>query len=422
MTALQGIRVVEITSQSTEFAGKLLGDMGADVVVVEPPGGAPARGFQPFADDEPGLERSLHWWHYHTSKRGVTLDLDSARGQGLFRTLAATADVLLEAEGAGTMAARGIDAATLTAADPALVHTAISPFGRDSTRSDEPVTDLTLLAGGGPVWSCGYDDHDLPPIRGGGFQGYAAGAHYAVMATLTALLHRQRSGAGQIVDVSQHAAANVTTEMASYGWLVAQTTVQRQTGRHAAEQPTAPTQVQAADGRFVNTGVLPRTPKEFRGLLSWLTETGLKDELPEAVFLEMAAERDRIELSKIREDPEVAAMFTAARDAMSLIASQATAKAFFLGAQRAGIPAGVVYAPEEAFEDEHFVARGFQQPLEHPELGRTVRYPGAPYRFEKSTWTLSRRAPQLGEHNREIFAELGVDEPALAELSRDGIV
>ncbi len=416
MTALAGTKVIELASDATAFAGKLLADMGADVVLVEPPGGADARSYPPFLEDEPGPGRSLHWWHFHTSKRGVTLDLESDAGRDLFRRLARDADVLLEGEAAGRLDDLGIGDATLRADDPRLVHAAITAFGQEGERRGEPVTDLTLIAGGGPAWSCGYDDHSLPPIRGGGFQGHNIAGHYAVLSILTALLYRHASGRGQLIDVSQHAAANITTEMASYHWLVQQGTVQRQTGRHAMEFVTQPTQVRCADGRYVCTGVLPRTPREFANLVRWLEDAGLKDELPEAIFLEMAAERDHIDLSLIGQDDEVNAMFSAARDAMSLVAERRSAADFFLGSQRAGIPAGVIYAPEEAYEDEHFVARGFQQELEHEDVGRTVRYPGAPYRFEKTPWALRSRAPHLGEHNDEVFGALGLSPEELGAL------
>ncbi|TNF81083.1 MAG: carnitine dehydratase, partial [Gammaproteobacteria bacterium] len=378
MSALAGIRIIELPGRSTAFAGKLLADMGADSIVVEPPGGAEARSYPPFRNDEPGQEQSLHWWHYYTSRRGIALDLSTDAGREAFLELVAGADVLLSGAD-GVQLPADLDPEQLAAANPKLVQAAVSGFGRNSARRDDPVTDLTILAGSGVAWSCGYDDHELPPIRGGGFQGYNTAAHYAVMAVLTALLYRESSGEGQFIDVSQHAAANITTEMATYTWLVEQGTVQRQTGRHAMTIPSAETQAQTADGRYVNTGVLPRTPREFKGLLDWVDELNLRDEFPEAVFLEMAAGRDSLDRSKMAEDEEVVAMFMAARDAMGLIAKRLSAKQFFLGAQRAGIPAGVVYSPEEAFEDEHFVARGFQQTLEHPELGERFRYPGAPY-------------------------------------------
>jgi crotonobetainyl-CoA:carnitine CoA-transferase CaiB-like acyl-CoA transferase len=101
-------------------------------------------------------------------------------------------------------------------------------------------------------------------VRGGGNQAYQTGAHYAVAALLVAVLEREHSGRGQWIDVDIHAACNVTTEIASYEWLVARQTVQRQTGRHATSVPSSATQVRCADGRYANTGLLPRTGEDFR--------------------------------------------------------------------------------------------------------------------------------------------------------------
>ena len=406
MSALTGVRVIELANDPIAWAGKLLADMGADVILVEPPGGARARGYGPFLDDEPGDDRSLYWWHYHTSKRSVTLDLDDPGDADRFRALLGTADVLLEAEPRHRLAALGLDYDDLTAIRADIVHVSVTPYGRNDPKSDRPFTDLTVMAAGGPVWSCGYDDHSLPPVRGPQ-QGYHTASHFAVLSTLTALLRRGVSGEGQFIDVSMHAACNVTTEAASYSWLVARQTVERQTGRHAATNPSSETQQRCADGRHANTGVPPRTPDEFGRLLKWLRETGLEDELPEAVFLEMGAEWDGpFDLARIGRDDAVTAIFGAGREAMKLIASRLPAQDFFVGCQRAGLAAGAVNAPEEAFEDEHFKARGIQVEVEHEDLGRTVRYPGAPYRMTGSPWRISRRAPRLGEHNDEVLGGL----------------
>ena len=156
----------------------------------------------------------------------------------------------------------------------------VTPFGRTGTRAHEPATDLTLLAGGGPVWSCGYDDHTLPPVRGGGNQAFHIGSTYAVMAALTAVLARDVTGRGQHVDVSMHAACNVTTEAGTYEWLVAQETVVRQTGRHALPMMTMPTQMLCADGRYVTTGFPPRSQRDFEALVDWVDELGFRDESP----------------------------------------------------------------------------------------------------------------------------------------------
>ncbi|MGE0385979.1 MAG: CaiB/BaiF CoA transferase family protein [Gammaproteobacteria bacterium] len=407
MSALEGIRVIELASERIAFAGKLMGDMGADVILVEPPGGDPARGYAPFVDDVPGPDRSLYWLHYNTSKRSVVLDLDAPADRERFRGLVAGADVLIESEPVRRLATLGLDHADLAPRAPGLVHAAVTPYGRSDPDSDLPCTDLTLMAGAGPVWSCGYDDHALPPIRGGGNQAWHTASHNAVMAVLTALLHRQMGGSGQFIDVSIHAALNVCTEAASFSWLVAGETVQRQTGRHAAAVPTGPTQIRCADGRYVNTGVPPRFAVEFQRLLAWLEKLGLIEAFPETVFLQMGADWEGpFDLTKIGIDDTITAIFAAGREALILIASRVTAYDFFIGCQEAGLTSGVIYAPEEAFEDVHFRARGMQVEVAHPEFGRTLRYPGAPYALHGSPWRIQRRAPRLGEHDGEILGSL----------------
>ena len=136
----------------------------------------------------------------------------------------------------------------LRAANERLIWVSVTPFGSEGTRAHEPATDLTLLAGGGPAWSCGYDDHTLPPVRGGGNQAFHIGSTWAVMGALTAVLARDVTGRGQHVDVSMHAACNVTTEMGTYGYLAGHETVLRQTGRHAMPTISMPTQMRCADG------------------------------------------------------------------------------------------------------------------------------------------------------------------------------
>ncbi len=212
---MHGLRVIELCEEIGEFAGKLLADMGADVIKVEPPGGSRTRSYAPFLDDVPHPDRSLFFWHYNTSKRSVALDLDGEEGREAFRKLVAGADVLVEDRAPGWLAERGLDYDDLRGDNPGLIHCAITPFGRSGPRAGDPATDLTILAGGGPVWSCGYDDHSIPPVRGGGNQGYQTGCHWALISILTAVLYRDGGGDGQFIDVNLHAASNVTTEAGS---------------------------------------------------------------------------------------------------------------------------------------------------------------------------------------------------------------
>ncbi|MCA3711915.1 MAG: CoA transferase [Phenylobacterium sp.] len=407
MSALSGFRVIELSSERGAYAGKLLADSGADVILVEPPGGDPTRNYPPFLDDQPGPDRSLWWWHYNTSKRGVMLDLDAAEDQARFKALAASADIIIESEPAGRLASLGLDYEDLKAVRPDLIFVSLTPFGRESINAGVPATDLTLMAGAGPVWSTGYDDHTLPPVRPGVGQAYHTGCHFAAMSALTALFHRLTTGEGQFIDVSLHAASNLATESATYCWILAGLTVQRQTGRHAAPGVTSPTQIQCKDGRWVNAGGVLRQPQEFRTVHAWLHELGLLADFPGADHLERAAARDTaLTLDLDGVDPDVTAMFSAGRQAIARIASAVTAYEYFIGFQQRGIPVGIIYSPEEAFEDEHFKARGFQVPVLHEDLGRTFRYPGAPYLFSASPWSISRRAPRLGEHDVDIFGAL----------------
>lgn len=406
---LEGIRVVELASEHAAFAGKLLAELGAEVVVVEPPEGHPSRHFEPFVDDVADIEGSLWWWHYNASKLGVTIDLDAE--PGAFADLVGSADVVLEGERPGRLRDLGIDSSSLRAANERLVWLSVTPFGTDNPRATEVATDLTVVAGGGAAWSCGYDDHTLPPVRGGGNQGYQTACVWAVMGTMTALLHRTASGRGQHVDVSMHAAMNVTTEAATYEWLVAGRTVQRQTGRHAAVQPTMASIVTGADGRDVTSAFPPRSPQEFRTVLDWLDELGLRDEFDQSVLLEIGAQGSGIHLSDIGRDAEATAIYGAGRESLKLIATRLPAYQFFVAAQERGLSCGVVLAPEEVMEDPHFVERGFPVEVFHEARGRDVVYPGAPFIAHGSPWNLRGHAPRLGEHNAQVLGHAIEQDP-----------
>src|SRR3954447_16598676 len=402
---LAGLRVVELASDFAALAGKMLGDLGAEVVVVEPPGGHGSRRYGPFVDDRPDPEGSLWWWYYNTSKLGVVLDVDTDDGRDKFRTLAATADIVLEAEPPGRMAALRIDEPHVRAATPGLVWVSVTPFGRDGPRRDEPVTDLTLLAGGGPVWMCGYDDHTVPPVRGGGNQAVHPASLWALMGAMTALLHRDNTAEGQLIDVNMHAAANVTTEAGSYTWLVAEGTVFRQTGRHASTVMTTESLVECGDGRYVHTGFPPRYQRDFTVIMEWLATMGLDEEFEDTVFLQIGSEKG-VSWADLGVDPVATEVFRAGRDAQALIARHLSADDFFIAAQERGLACGAIYSPEEALQSPHFAARGFPVEVEHEDLGRSVVYPGAPFLMPESPWRIACRAPHIGEHDEAVLGPL----------------
>lgn len=402
---LDGLSVLEIASDRAAYAGKLLGDLGADVVVVEPPGGHASRWYGPFLDDEPDPDKCLWWWNYNTSKRSVVLDLDTEAGRASFRQLALNADIVLEAEDPGLLESFSVDHIQIRAEKPELIWVSVTPFGRQCAEFQEPTTDLTLLAGGGAVWNCGYDDHSLPPVRPSGNHAQHTASAFAVLGTLTAVLHRDLTGAGQHVDVSMHAAINVSTEVSSIDWLFARSTLQRQTGRHASARPTMGIQVPAADGGFITTPLALTSADNFRAALEWLRELELEDEHPEAFFLQMGIDRGGVSLRSLGVDAEATEIYRAGREALNLIASRLPAREVFVEAQRRGITCGIVYSPDEALQDEHFRVREYPIVVDHPELGRSFTYPGLPFTGPEIPRRLQ-RAPLVGEHTDEVLGVL----------------
>jgi benzylsuccinate CoA-transferase BbsE subunit len=167
--------------------------------------------------------------------------------------------------------------------------------------------------------------------------------------------------------------------------------------------PTIPSQMQCADGRYVTTGFPPRHLREFTALIDWLDELGLREEFPDSVLLDLGVERGGVTLAEVTRDEVAQQVFGAGREALCFIAERISAEQFFLGGQTRGLACGVVASPDEAFESEHFRVRGFQVEVEHEDLGRTFRYPGAPFVAPTAPWRISRRAPHVGEHNAEIF-------------------
>jgi crotonobetainyl-CoA:carnitine CoA-transferase CaiB-like acyl-CoA transferase len=402
---LEGLSVLEIASDRAAYAGKLLGDLGADVIVVEPPGGHASRRYGPFVDDEPDPDRCLWWWNYNTSKRSVVLDLDTEAGRTALRSLAGKADILLEAEDPGTLESLGLDHPQVRAEHPELIWVSVTPFGRQCAEFHEPTTDLTLLAGAGTAWACGYDDHSQPPIRPSGNHAHHTASAFALLGTLTAVVHRDVSGSGQHVDISMHAAVNVSTEVSTVDWLFVQSTLQRQTGRHASAHPTMEIQVAAGDGCYVTTPLALTSANNFRAALEWLRELELDAEFPEAFFLQMGIDRGGVSMKQLGVDAEVTAIYGAGREALYLIASKFSARDFFVEAQRRGIACGVVFSPEEALHDEHFQAREYPIAVEHAELGRSITYPGIPFTGTEIPATI-RRAPLVGEHTDEVLGAI----------------
>jgi crotonobetainyl-CoA:carnitine CoA-transferase CaiB-like acyl-CoA transferase len=390
--AFRDLRVVELADDPAgEFAGKLLADLGADVVKIEPPSGVSARRVGPYAAGRGGdPDASLNFWSYNTSKRSVVLGTtpDDLRARA---ELIATADVLITTWTPSQLTARGLDFDNLLAERPELVIVSVTPFGLTGPWAEYHSSDLVALAAGGLLNLCGYDDHSIPPIRPGGNQGYMVAASFAHCGVLLALIERQRSGRGQLVDVSMHEAIAVSGELANPYWFYPKALVQRQTARHAQPVPTQPATFKCADGTWVYFALILSDPKAWTATVEWMSDVGLAADLAEDKYADY--EFRQREFAHIQDLLEV---FFLVQDAATV----------YREGQRRGLPIGPMLALEDLPADEHLSAREFFVPVYLPtDEGRTAQFPGSPYRFSEFT-AQPGRPPRLGEHTAEVLGEL----------------
>lgn len=417
---LAGLRVIEVGGELSQWAGKLLADMGADVIKVEPPAGDAARRVGPFAADIPGPDRSLFFWASNTSKRGVTLDLSHPDGPPLLRRLLGSADVFVESLSPQGPPPAGIDSEELVRHHPQLIVASVTPFGRTGPWRDFVATDLTQIALGGPMASCGYDQEDVadaPPIRPDGHHAAAMAGVYAANAIMAALLVREAGGNGQFIDISTHEACAATTEGAFPQWEYLGQLVQRQTGRHASPVYTPPWQHRCTDGRYVNLmgGGIPRNPTSWRPLIRWMVEQGLAGDLEDPRYEQTMY----VPVAERRGNPDVAYVV----ETLHAFVRALPAEQIYRGGQAARLPYGFIRSPEENLSDPHWADRGFFVDLEHPQTGARYPYPGAPYRFTRTPGGPRHRAPLLGEHNVAVYCgELGLSRDDLRRLFEAGAI
>ena len=270
-----GLRVIELSEDPAgDYTGRLLAEMGAQVIKLEPPEGSSARAIGPFAGGEAGPEASLNFRFYNSNKKSVVADLRTPAGIALLRDLCRGADVFISTLQPAALRAIDLDLDVLRADNPRLIVLSVTAFGLTGPWADYLSSDLVALAAGGPLNSCGYDDHSIPPIRPGGNQAYHSAASFAHIGVLLALLERQRSGEGQLVDVSMHEACAVNIELANPYWFYPRVNVQRQTCRHAQPSPTQSALFRSADDRFVYFALILSDPKAWASTVAWMDEKG----------------------------------------------------------------------------------------------------------------------------------------------------
>ena len=385
--ALEGIRIIEIGDQLTQYAGKLLADMGAEVIKVEPPEGVNARRVGPFMKDRPDPDASLYFWHYNTSKKSLVVNMEKPDELSALAALCRCADVILEGNPPGKLENYHLDYTSLHTYHPRLIYCSVTPVGQNGPWKNYSGSDLVHLALGGVMSVTGYDDiDDAPPIAPTGGQSYHLAGYFAASAIVAALVHREMQDApGQFIDISVHESVAVSTEMSLPFWEYQQAHVHRQTGRHALPSSSCRWNLKCRDDRYILCLNTYLSPKRWEQLVAWLAAHNLEQDLCDPRYFD-----DLFRAKNMQHVVDVLAAFCLQFDADEI----------YHYAQSIGLPWAPVRAPEEMLNDPHIAGdrKAFVE-VPHSELGITVTYPGAPYKFSKTPWAINQRPPVLGEHN-----------------------
>jgi crotonobetainyl-CoA:carnitine CoA-transferase CaiB-like acyl-CoA transferase len=399
---LAGIRVVEVADETAEYVGLVLAGLGAEVVKVELAEGGPTRRIGPFLDDAPHPERSLHFWAYNRGKRSVVLDGDPATRTRQMLALIGGADVLLDSTRGALSRDLGLAPGEITRRFPALVHARMTPFGDTGPWKDFQASDLVHLALGGVMMNCGYDPapgqrYDTPPIAPQLWHAYHIAGEQLALGIVAALLHRLHTGEGQDVSCAIHEAVSKNTELDVMSWVMQRAPLFRQTCRHAVAHPTqVPNTGHTKDGRWCTShGVSAR---DQANLVPFLERYGMQADLQRP--------DDSADL-RARNVPGSAAADESKAHVLEIIQRFIRAHTYenlpWREAQEAGLLWAPLRKPHENATDEHWLARGSFADIEHPELGRSFRYPVSKWLSDRTAWQTGRRAPLLGEDTRAVL-------------------
>ena len=388
--ALDGVRVLDLTTEMGQYAGKLLADLGADVIKVEPPGGDAARGVGPFAGDRVSRETSLAWWYFNANKRSVTCNLDE----------------------------RGLGYEALRERWPSLVYVSIRGFGASGPHAGWKASDIIGLASSGVLTLSA--DPDGPPQMLGGQQGYITASVAAAQGATLAIFHQERQGQGQHVDVSMQEALSIAQETAMPQWDFQQTSRERVGAR--GRLPGLGTYKTNDGYLYAMVGAPAGAP--WSVLLDWMEEEGAVEGLSEEIAEGLRALNWQT-LAAALADPERMAelqkLFPIAEEMLSKFMAERDTLALYEAGQSRRLLFGQVSTPKDLVDNPQLRARDWFVALEHD--GQTIDFPGPPYRLSETPITIRRPPPPIGEHNSEVWVdEAGIPPDDLNVFSSEGAI
>jgi len=421
--ALEGVRILDATGPIGHYAGRMLADLGADVIKVEPVAGDPARRWAPYLPEVDEPESGLQFLLLNANKRGVAIDLEQQRGRELYLELVKTADVVMDSLSAADAERLGLTSADYEAAKPDIIHTSVTGWGLTGPRANWAYADIVGCAMSGVMQLAGQQDG--PPEQLPDLQGYHCASIDAAAGTMGALVYHQATGEGQRVEVSMQEALSMAQETAMMQADILGTNRERGVPMRGLNMPGNGLH-EAADGHvfLVAAGL---AGAGFVGLVEFMKETGDQQDLdqePYESFIRTSMNTNFI--MAMAQDPSKAESLFETLNHMDEVVRTFCRKHpkeyLYVEGQRRRILVGVVNRPQDILESEQLEGRDWFANLDDPGRGVTLRYPGPQWQLQGTPATLRRPAPLLGEHNGEIFGELGVDAGELAELAAGGVV
>ena len=399
---LAGLRVLEVADELGEYCGLLLAGLGAEVIKIEPPGGSPTRRIGPFVADKVDPEKSLFFWNYNRGKKSVVLSADQPADRARLLKLMGGADILLDSSAGEFVRELAVDR-PLTEQFPSLIVARLTAFGDVGPWKNFKGSDLIHLALGGVMMNCGYDadpsgQYDVEPIAPQVWHAYHIAGEQLAVGIVAAILHRERTGAGQDLSCAVHEAVSKNTELDLMSWVMRRAPLYRQTSRHAVEHPSrTPSISHTKDGRWYMTW--GASAKDMANLVPFLGRYGMAADLQ--------APSDSADFSA-RSIPGSGSTDENAMHTLEVI--QRFVRSFryenvpWREAQDAGLLWAPVRKPHENAKDEHWLQRGTFSQVEHPELGCSYQYPTSKWLSTATAWQAGRRAPLLGEDSQDVLA------------------
>lgn len=411
---LMPYRVLDLTNEMGLMCGKLLGDLGADVIKVEKPGGDDARNTGPFYHDKPDPEKSLFWFSLNTSKRGITLDIETPKGKELFKRLVKVSDCIVESFAPGYLDNIGLGYPALCRVNPSIIVTSITPFGQSGPYKDYKASDLTLWALSGLLFICG--DPDRPPVRISLPQSYLHAGADGATGTVMAIYHRGISGKGQQVHVSILKAMERVAYTAYTLW-DGRGKILRRPGSALKIPPlgtTTPVIWQCRDGYvafYLFGGAMGAVSNP--ALTKWMDEEGLASDMMKAM------DWPKFDIGRTPQE-------NIDRDITGPISEffkRHTQKELWDGGVRRRVMVYPVNDAKGVLNEGQLRERSFWVELVHSELEDSIVYPGAFIKTEDQICRIRCRAPLVGEHNEEIYGkELGIPSHEVLALKEAGVI